>query len=172
MTQKDPKLLIQPGPQLRQEMTTPVVMRDVWYALTPATLAGLWFFGMGALLVLLTAIVGVGGVLISETLAKAMGIPCIVGKATGITAARYHPAHETMTVKLLADPESHKVIGAAFTGGDGVKERADFMAFAIRKETTLEELATMENVYSPAIGALGEPIAFAAINALNNATNK
>ncbi len=115
--------------------------------------------------------VQVGGVLISETLARAMGIPCIVGKATGITAARYHPSHETMTVKLLADPDSHKVIGAAFTGGDGVKERADFMAFAIRKEATLEELATMENVYSPAIGALGEPIAFAAINALKNATN-
>ncbi len=56
MTQRDPKLLIQPGPQLRQQMTTPVVMRDVWYALAPATLAGVWFFGMGALLVLLTCI--------------------------------------------------------------------------------------------------------------------
>ena len=77
-----------------------------------------------------------------------------------------------MTAKLLADPESHKVIGAGFVGGDGVKERADFMAFAIRKEATLEELATMENVYSPAIGALGEPIAFAAMNALKNASNK
>ncbi len=58
MTQKDPKLLIQPSPQLRQQMTTPVVMRDVWYALTPATLAGIWFFGLGALLVLLTCIAG------------------------------------------------------------------------------------------------------------------
>ncbi len=51
-------------------------------------------------------------------------------------------------------------------GGEGVKERADFLAFAIRKETTLEELATMENVYSPPIGALVEPIAAAARNAL------
>ena len=61
------------------------------------------------------------------------------------------------------------MIGAQFTGGDGVKERADFIAFAIRKEATLEELATMENVYSPPIGALGEPIAAAANNALANA---
>jgi NADH oxidase (H2O2-forming) len=60
------------------------------------------------------------------------------------------------------------VIGAQFTGGEGVKERADFLAFAIRKETTLEELGTMENVYSPPIGALGEPIAAAANNALAN----
>lgn len=117
----------------------------------------------------LGAKIQVGGVLVSETIARAMGMPYIVGKATGITAARYHPAHEKMTVKLLADPATHRVIGAQFTGGEGVKERADFLAFAIRKETRLEELATMENVYSPPIGALGEPIAAAANNALLNA---
>jgi NADH oxidase (H2O2-forming) len=113
--------------------------------------------------------VQVGGALISETIAKAMGMPYIVGRATGITAARYYPTHEKMHVKLLADPRSHRVLGAQFAGGDGVKERADFMAFAIRKETTLEELATMENVYSPPIGALNEPIALAAQAALKEA---
>lgn len=114
----------------------------------------------------LGAKVQVGGVLISETMAKAMGMPYVVGKATGITAARYHPKHEKMMVKLLFDPKTHKLLGAQFTGGDGVKERADFLAFAMRKGTTAEELATMENVYSPPIGALGEPIAAAARNGL------
>ena len=33
----------------------------------------------------------------------------------------------------------------------------------------LEDLATMENVYSPPIGALNEPIAMAAQNGLANA---
>ena len=110
--------------------------------------------------------VQIGGVLVSETMAKAMGMPYIVGTAQGITAARYHPAHEKMYAKILVDPQSHRVIGAQFVGGDGVKERADFLAFAIRKGTVVEELATMENVYSPAIGALNEPIALAARNAL------
>ena len=110
--------------------------------------------------------VQIGGVLVSETMAKAMGMPYIVGTAQGITAARYHPAHEKMFAKILVDPQSHRVIGAQFAGGDGVKERADFLAFAIRKGTVVEELATMENVYSPAIGALNEPIALAARNAL------
>jgi NADH oxidase (H2O2-forming) len=113
--------------------------------------------------------VQVGGALVSETIAKAMGMPYIIGRATGITAARYYPTHEKMHVKLLADPQSHRLLGAQFAGGDGVKERADFMAFAIRKETTLEELATMENVYSPPIGALNEPIALAAQAALREA---
>ncbi|MFL5806608.1 MAG: FAD-dependent oxidoreductase [Roseiflexaceae bacterium] len=114
----------------------------------------------------LGAKVQVGGALISETMAKATGMPYVVGKAQGITAARYHPSHEPMLVKLLVDPRTHRVLGAQFTGGEGVKERADFMAFAIRKGTVVEELATMENVYSPAIGALNEPIALAAKNAL------
>ena len=51
-------------------------------------------------------------------------------------------------------------------GGEGIKERADFLAMAVEIGITLEDLATMENVYSPPIGALNEPIAVAAQNAL------
>jgi NADH oxidase (H2O2-forming) len=51
-------------------------------------------------------------------------------------------------------------------GGEGIKERADFLAQAIRFGLTLHDLATMENVYSPAIGALNEPIVLAATNGL------
>jgi len=57
--QKDPRLLVQPSPLLKQELTTSGAMRDVIYALLPATLAGIWFFGLGALLVLLACIAGV-----------------------------------------------------------------------------------------------------------------
>ena len=73
-----------------------------------------------------------------------------------------------MHVKLLANTESKELICGQLAGGEGVKERADFLAFAIRKGTTLMELATMENVYSPPIGALVEPISAAAKNALAN----
>ncbi|MES9966202.1 MAG: RnfABCDGE type electron transport complex subunit D [Sedimenticola sp.] len=58
MSRKDPNLLIQSAPMLRQGMTTPSAMRDVWLALLPATLAGIWFFGIGALLVLAASMVG------------------------------------------------------------------------------------------------------------------
>ena len=73
-----------------------------------------------------------------------------------------------MRVKLLGEPNSHKLIGAQMVGGEGIKERADFLAVCVRRGITLEDLATMENVYSPAIGALNEPIALAAQNALEN----
>lgn len=58
MSKHDPKLLLQSAPLLRQGMTTPSAMRDVWIALLPATLAALWYFGLAALLVLLAAIAG------------------------------------------------------------------------------------------------------------------
>jgi NADH oxidase (H2O2-forming) len=106
--------------------------------------------------------VQMGGVSLGETLHKALGIPHIVAAATGISRARYYPGVTRIRVKLIADPETHRVLGAQMSGGEGIKERADFLAFAIKRGATLEDFAWMENVYSPPIGALMEPIALAA----------
>jgi electron transport complex protein RnfD len=56
--QKDPDLLLFHAPLLRQGMTTPKAMRDVLYALAPATLASFWFFGLSAILILGACIAG------------------------------------------------------------------------------------------------------------------
>jgi NADH oxidase (H2O2-forming) len=109
----------------------------------------------------------IGGVSYSETIATALGIPFVVGIAQGISRARYYPDMKPITVKLLGEPGSLKLIGAQMVGGEGIKERADFLAMAVRTGITLKDLATMENVYSPPIGALNEPIALAAQNALS-----
>ena len=110
----------------------------------------------------------IGGVSFGETLATALGIPFVMGKAQGISRARYYPDMKKITVKLLAEPGTLRLIGAQMVGGEGIKERADFLAMAVKVGITLEDLAFMENVYSPPIGALNEPIALAAQNALAN----
>jgi NADH oxidase (H2O2-forming) len=110
----------------------------------------------------------IGGVSFGETLATALGIPYVLGKAQGISRARYYPDLKKITVKLLAEPGTLRLIGAQMVGGEGIKERADFLAMAVKVGITLEDLAFMENVYSPPIGALNEPIALAAQNALAN----
>src|SRR5215470_9067938 len=104
----------------------------------------------------------IGGVSFSETLATAVGIPHVVGTAEGISRARYYPGVEKLRVKLLAEPGPLRLIGAQMVGGERIKERADFLAMAVRTGITINDLATMENVYSPPIGALNEPIALAA----------
>ncbi len=58
MKKRDPDLLLFHAPLLRQGMTTPGAMRDVLYALVPATAASVWFFGLSAALILGTCIAG------------------------------------------------------------------------------------------------------------------
>ncbi|HEX3034773.1 MAG TPA: FAD-dependent oxidoreductase [Thermodesulfobacteriota bacterium] len=106
--------------------------------------------------------VQIGGVSFGETLHKALGIPHFVAVAQGISRARYYPGVSRIRVKLIADPKTLRVMGAQMAGGEGIKERADFLAFAIKRGATLYDFAWMENVYSPPIGALMEPIALAA----------
>ncbi len=108
----------------------------------------------------------IGGFSIGETLASAMGLPYIVAKGVGVSRARYFPGATRTHVKLLAEPDTRKIIGAQIHGGEGVKERADFLAFAAKRGATLDDLAWMENIYSPPIGALFEPVAIAAQNGL------
>ncbi len=109
----------------------------------------------------------IGGVSFSETLATALGVPFVMGVAQGISRARYYPDMKPVKVKLLAEPGTLRLIGAQLVGGEGIKERADFLAMAVRTGITIRDLATMENVYSPPIGALNEPIALAAQNCLS-----
>ena len=111
----------------------------------------------------------VGGVSFGETLAGALGIPFVLGVAEGISRARYYPDFKKIRVKLLAEPGTLKLIGAQLVGGEGVKERCDFLAMAARHGLTLHDIAWMENVYSPAMGALNEPMALAAQNGLATA---
>jgi len=109
----------------------------------------------------------IGGASFGETTATALGIPYVLGVGQGISRARYYPGVKPITVKLLAEPKSLRLIGAQMVGGgEGIKERADFLAIAIKFGLTLHDLGSMENVYSPAIGALNEPIAVAANNGL------
>lgn len=111
----------------------------------------------------------IGGASFGETTATALGIPYVVGSAQGISRARYYPGVKPVKVKLLAEPGGLRLIGAQMVGGEGIKERADFLAMAVKFGLTLHDLARMENVYSPAIGALNEPIVVAAQNGLDQA---
>ena len=107
-----------------------------------------------------------GGGSFGETLATALGIPHIVGMADGISKARYYPGWSQIRVKLLVDPDTRTLVGGQMAGIEGIKERADFLAMAMRAKIPIEDIAWMENVYSPPIGALNEPMALAAQNAL------
>jgi NADPH-dependent 2,4-dienoyl-CoA reductase/sulfur reductase-like enzyme/rhodanese-related sulfurtransferase len=72
--------------------------------------------------------------------------------------AGYYPGAEGMTLKLLFDPESGRVLGAQAVGGAGVDKRIDVLAVAIQAGLTVFDLEEMELAYSPQYGSAKDPI--------------
>jgi rhodanese-related sulfurtransferase len=72
--------------------------------------------------------------------------------------ASYYPGAEAMTLKLLFDPETGKVLGAQAVGGEGVDKRIDVLAVAIQAGMTVFDLEEMELAYSPQFGSAKDPI--------------
>jgi NADPH-dependent 2,4-dienoyl-CoA reductase/sulfur reductase-like enzyme/rhodanese-related sulfurtransferase len=72
--------------------------------------------------------------------------------------AGYYPGAEVMTLKLLFDPETGKVLGAQAVGGAGVDKRIDVLAVAIQAGMTVFDLEEMELAYSPQYGSAKDPI--------------
>jgi NADPH-dependent 2,4-dienoyl-CoA reductase/sulfur reductase-like enzyme/rhodanese-related sulfurtransferase len=72
--------------------------------------------------------------------------------------AGYYPGAQTMTLKLLFDPVTGKVLGAQAVGGDGVDKRIDVLAVAIQAGMTVFDLEEMELAYSPQYGSAKDPV--------------
>jgi rhodanese-related sulfurtransferase len=63
-----------------------------------------------------------------------------------------------MTLKLVFDPETGKVLGAQAVGGAGADKRIDVLAVAIQVGMTVFDLEEMELAYSPQYGSAKDPI--------------
>src|SRR5262249_5021394 len=72
--------------------------------------------------------------------------------------ASYYPGAEAMTLKLLFDPATGRVLGAEAVGGSGVDKRIDVLAVAIQAGMTVFDLEEMELAYSPQYGSAKDPI--------------
>ncbi|HKM54174.1 MAG TPA: rhodanese-like domain-containing protein, partial [Isosphaeraceae bacterium] len=72
--------------------------------------------------------------------------------------AGYYPGAEPMSIKLLFDPETGRVLGSQIVGGAGVDKRIDVLAIAIGAGMTVYDLEEMELAYSPQYGSAKDPI--------------
>jgi NADPH-dependent 2,4-dienoyl-CoA reductase/sulfur reductase-like enzyme/rhodanese-related sulfurtransferase len=72
--------------------------------------------------------------------------------------AGYYPGAEGMTLKLLFDPTTGRVLGAQAVGGAGVDKRIDVLAVAIQAKMTVFDLEEMELAYAPQFGSAKDPI--------------
>ncbi len=72
--------------------------------------------------------------------------------------AGYYPGADAMTLKLLFDPTTGRVLGAQGVGGAGVDKRIDILAVAIQAGMTVYDLEETELCYAPQFGSAKDPI--------------
>ncbi len=81
--------------------------------------------------------------------------------------AGYYPGAKQISLKLLFDPDSGKVLGGQAVGADGIDKRIDVLAVALRAGLTVEDLAEQELSYAPPYGSAKDPINYAGFVAAN-----
>ena len=72
--------------------------------------------------------------------------------------AGYFPGAESMTLKLLFEPETGRILGAQGVGGSGVDKRIDVLAMAIQAGLTVFDLEEAELAYAPQYGSAKDPV--------------
>jgi NADH oxidase (H2O2-forming) len=107
---------------------------------------------------------------ISIGLASYYGLDVVEGKYTGLTCARYYPAFKPLTVKVLVEKGSHKLVGAQMVGEDPqMNGRVNWITAALEKGVTVEEFFTsFENAYCPPTSMVREVTHVAAEKAMRS----
>ncbi len=95
---------------------------------------------------------------LTEGLAKRMGINHQVIHLHPGSHAGYYPGAERVSLKVLFDTETGKILGAQGIGRDGVDKRIDVIATAIYAGLTIDDLMNLELAYAPAFGSAKDAI--------------
>ena len=92
----------------------------------------------------------------------------------GYHHATYYPGAQPLTLKILWEPETGRLLGAQACGFQGVDKRLDVLATAIIGGLTVEDLCHLELAYAPPFGVAKDVInlaGFAACNRRDNLVN-
>jgi NADPH-dependent 2,4-dienoyl-CoA reductase/sulfur reductase-like enzyme/rhodanese-related sulfurtransferase len=110
-----------------------------------------------------TGIIGAFGMAASltgltEGLAKKLGIEVSVIHLHPGSHAGYYPGSERVSLKVLFDPTTGKLLGAQGVGLDGIDKRIDVISTAIYAGLTVQDLMNLELAYAPAFGSAKDAI--------------
>jgi rhodanese-related sulfurtransferase len=102
-------------------------------------------------------------------LGKRRGVDYGVVYAHPNSHASYYPGATPVSIKLIYEVLSGRVLGAQAVGRQGIDKRIDVIALAIQMRATVFDLAQAEMCYAPPFGSAKDPvnmIGFLAGNAL------
>lgn len=110
-----------------------------------------------------TGIIGAFGMTLAltgltEGLAKKLGISAEIIHLHPSSHAGYYPGAERVSLKLLFDKTTGKIMGAQGMGLDGIDKRIDVIATAIYAGLSVQDLMNLELAYAPAFGSAKDAI--------------
>lgn len=111
----------------------------------------------------------IAGTGMSLGLASWYGMKIVTGKAQGLTRARYYPGGKPLTVKVLADACTHKIVGAQIVSEEDVTGRINWLTSVIVDGTSAEDFAVRaENAYCPPTNQVRDVVLAAVDDLLKN----
>ncbi len=95
---------------------------------------------------------------INESKAKKIGIDYMKSYTYSQSHATYYPGAKPMSIKIIFERETGKLLGAQIIGYDGVDKRIDVLATAIRGNMTISDLTRLELAYAPPYSSAKDPV--------------
>jgi NADH oxidase (H2O2-forming) len=104
----------------------------------------------------------IGSTGLTESYAKRVGMNVVAGTISGKTRAQYFPGAQPIKVKVIAEKEMERIVGAQIVGNEDVTQRVNAISLAIQKQMTVRELSKSDTCYAPPLSETWELMALAA----------
>jgi NADPH-dependent 2,4-dienoyl-CoA reductase/sulfur reductase-like enzyme len=98
--------------------------------------------------------------------AERTGFSAVAVTVEGTTRAGYFPGAQPMTLRLIVEHGTGRLLGAQIVGGEGAAMRINACAVAITAGLTVDEVVHLDLAYAPPFASVWDPMLVAARDAL------
>ena len=95
---------------------------------------------------------------INETNARKAGLDADTVVLSPMSHAGYYPGGKLMTVKVVFEKKTYRLLGAQIVGYDGVDKRIDVLATAIHAGLKATDLKDLDLAYAPPYSSAKDPV--------------
>ncbi|MER5182735.1 FAD-dependent oxidoreductase [Streptomyces sp. NPDC002896] len=94
--------------------------------------------------------------------ARAVGLQYVTVTVESTSRAGYYPGAAPMTVKMLAERRTGRLLGVQIVGREGAAKRVDIAAVALTAAMTVEQMTALDLGYAPPFSPVWDPVLVAA----------
>ncbi|MER5869128.1 FAD-dependent oxidoreductase [Streptomyces sp. NPDC002044] len=96
-----------------------------------------------------------------------VGLRFVTSTITSTNTAGYYPGATEMTVKMMAERRTGRLLGVQIVGGAGAAKRVDVAAVALTAGMTVDQMVSLDLGYAPPFSPVWDPVLVAARKAVS-----